>query len=57
MKKKLKDLTNEEMEKICNKHYDKHKRCAGCILNIGNDHCMKYLDLDKEIEVEENDFN
>ncbi len=55
MKKKLKDLTNEEMEKICNKHYDKHKRCAGCILNIGNDHCMKYLDLDKEIEVKDND--
>ena len=53
MKKKIVDLTDEEKEKICNKHYGKYKRCAGCVLNIGNDHCIKYLDLNQEIEVEE----
>ncbi len=52
MKKKLKDLTDEETEKICDNNHKKYKTCYDCPLQIG-DICFKNLDLDKEVEVEE----
>lgn len=55
MKKKLKDLTDREMEKICDKNYQKYGTCYNCPLQIGEDSCYYYLDLDREIEVEENE--
>lgn len=55
MKKKIGDLTDKEMEKICHKNYGKYKTCYDCPLKIGDDSCFKYLDLDKEIEVEEDE--
>lgn len=54
MKKKIRDLTDEEMEKICDKNIEKYNSCYGCSLRTGVDGCFKYLDLDKEIEVKEN---
>lgn len=51
MKKKLKELTAEEMEKICDNNHKKYKTCYDCPLKIEDDCCFKYLDLDKEIEV------
>lgn len=53
MKKKLKDLTDEEMEKICNNNYKKYKTCYDCPLQMEDGPCFKNLDLDQEIEVEE----
>ena len=52
MKKKMRDLTDEEIEKICNNNYKKYGTCYECPLQIG-DSCFKYLDLDQEIEVKE----
>lgn len=52
MKKKMRDLTYKEMEKIYDNYFGKYKYCKGCILNLGYDRCFKYLDLDWEIEVE-----
>lgn len=55
-KKKIKDLTVEETEKICDKHYV----CNECPLDTPSyKPCMKNIiqsykeDLDKEVEVEE----
>ena len=45
MKKKIKDLTEEEIEKICDNNYRKYKTCYNCPLQIGEDSCFKYLDL------------
>ena len=53
MKKKIKDLTDEEIEKICDNNHKKYKTCYDCPLQIGEDSCFKYLDLGKEIEVNE----
>ena len=53
MKKKIGELTDEEIEKICDNNYRKYKTCCNCPLQIGEDSCFKYLDLDKEIEVDE----
>lgn len=53
MKKKMRDLTEEEFEKVCDNNYKKYKTCYGCPLLIGDDSCFKYLDLDQEIEVDE----
>ncbi len=53
MKKKFRDLTDEEMDQICNKNHQKYGTCYDCPLKIGEDRCFKYLDLDKEIEVKE----
>lgn len=56
MNKKIKDLTLEEMEKICNKH-----DCWACPLNFKDSyHCVlvykksvqEYEKFDKEQEVE-----
>lgn len=55
MKKKLKDLTDEEMKKICYNNYKKYKTCYNCPLQIGENNCFKFVDLDKEIEVEDNE--
>lgn len=56
MKKKMRDLTDKEMEKICDKNYQKYGTCYDCPLQIeGNNNCFKYFDLDQEIEVEEDD--
>lgn len=57
MKKKLKDLTHDEMLKVCE---DNYYDCVGCPLNLSNDFnntvCLKdnedYI-KDREIEVEE----
>lgn len=56
MKKKIKDLTVEEVEKICDKQTD----CDNCPLDIPSCRiCMKDITiynigfLEKEIEVEE----
>ena len=57
MKKKIRDLTDEDMDKICDKNYKKHKTCYDCPLKAGMDsnNYLKYLglDLDQEIEVED----
>lgn len=53
MLKKLKDLTNEEMEKICDSNYQKYHTCYECPLQIGESNCFKFLDLDQEIEVKD----
>ena len=54
MKKKIKDLTEEEFEKVCNNNYKKYKTCYNCPLQLEEGSCcFKYLDLDKEIEVDE----
>jgi len=55
MKKKIKDLTNEEIEKICDNNRKKYKTCYDCPLKIGEDSCFKCLDLDKVIEVIEDE--
>ncbi len=56
MKKKIKDLTEEEMEKLCDIHCQKYNNyCMYCPLKIGTDGCFKYVDLDQEIEAEENE--
>lgn len=58
--KKIKDLTKEEVEKICDSHYI----CDGCPLDISssassNRNCVKNIidmykeALEKEVEVEE----
>lgn len=62
VKKKIKDLTKEEAEKICNKHYV----CNECPLDIyfsvsSKRYCIKNIiqsykeDLEREIEVEDSD--
>lgn len=57
-KKKIKDMTIEELEKIC----DQHRVCNNCPLDTPNayyKHCMKNIItdnkeyLEKEIEVED----
>ena len=53
MKKKIGDLTLKEIRKICDNNHKKYKTCYGCPLQIGEDSCFKYLDLEKEVEVEE----
>lgn len=53
MKKKIGNLTDKEIEKICDNNYRKYKTCYNCPLQIGEDSCFKYLDLGKEIEVDE----
>lgn len=59
MKKKIRELTDEEMDKICDKNYKKYKTCYDCPLKAGMDsnNCLKYLglDLDQEVEVEEDE--
>jgi len=54
MKKKIRDLTKEEIEKLCDNYFEKHKNCQSCPLN-GINNCLKYLglNLDQEIEVED----
>lgn len=52
-KKKIRDLTNEEIEKICDKYRKKPEICCGCPLEVGEYSCLRCLDLDEEIEVEE----
>ena len=54
MKKKIRDLTDEEIEKVCDRNHRKYGTCYNCPLQLeeGN-YCFKYLDLDKEIEVDE----
>ncbi len=51
MKKKIKDLTKEEMEKFCHDRRDSGHFCWSCPLGVGFDSCLKNYDLDKEIEV------
>lgn len=53
MKKKIKDLTDEEIEKICNENHKKYKTCYNCPLKIGENNCFKFVDLNKKIEVED----
>jgi len=55
MIKKIKDLTDKEMERICDKNYQKYHTCYNCPLQIGEDNCFKFLDLDRAIEVEEDE--
>lgn len=53
MKKKIKDLTLEEAEQICENQYN----CRCCVLFIDIDECFKDLlreeKLEQEIEVED----
>ena len=55
MKKKIKDLTLEEAEKICENQYN----CRCCSLFIDIDNCFKDLlreeKLEQEIEVEDDE--
>ena len=51
MKKKIRDLTEEEMEKVCDENHRKYGTCYNCPLQLEVDYCFKYLDLDKETEV------
>lgn len=54
MKKKIGDLTKEEIKKICDKYLNQHEICCDCPLQTTKDDaCLRCLDLDKEIEVEE----
>ena len=55
MKKKICDLTDKEMKKICYENHRKYNTCCDCPLQIGEDSCFQYLDLDREIEVEEDE--
>ena len=52
MKKKLGDLTEEEMKKVCYENNRKYGTCYNCPLQLEEGYCFKYLDLDREIEVE-----
>ena len=51
MKKKIKDLTKEEMKKFCHDRRDSGHFCWDCPLGVGFDSCLENYDLDKEIEV------
>ena len=64
MKKKIKDLTLEEVKKICDKYYigynPEYNNCLNCPLCIGEEEfgraiCGKYMIdwVNEEIEVEE----
>ena len=55
MKKKIKELTDEEIEKICDDNYKKYKSCYNCPLQVGEHSCFKFLDLNQEIEIEAED--
>lgn len=54
----LKEMMNDDKRivavkgAICDNNYKKYKTCYDCPLQIGEDSCFKYLDLNKEIEVE-----
>ena len=48
MKKKIKDLTHEEREKIC----EKHPNCDDCPFDINYEYCFKDK-LFAEVEVDE----
>ena len=51
MKKKIKDLTLEEMNKICKKQFT----CRNCPLKSSFKTCIKYwgVYLEREVEVDE----
>lgn len=54
MKKKIRDLAKEEIEKICDENHRKYGTCYDCPLQLEEGSCcFKYLDLDREIEVDE----
>ncbi len=54
MKKKIRDLTEDEMQKICNENHKKYGTCYDCPLQLEEgSYCFKCLDLDREIEVNE----
>ena len=54
MKKKIRDLAKEEIEKICDRNHRKYGTCYDCPLQLEEGSCcFKYLDLDREIEVDE----
>jgi hypothetical protein len=53
MKKKIRELTEEDIKKLCDNNYEKYGGCYGCPLETGEDGCLGYLDLDQEIEVNE----
>ena len=57
MKKKIRDLTEEEIKKVCDENNRKYGTCYNCPLQLEVDYCFKYLDLDKEIEVNNNEEN
>ena len=45
MLKKIKDLTKEEMQNICENHY-----CIKCPLNMDDSHlCLKFYLIDEKI--------
>ena len=53
--KKFRDLTDEEIDKLCDKQFKKYRTCFECPLKVGDNACLKILDLDRAIEVEVND--
>ena len=55
MKKKIRELTDEEKEQICNKNHKKYGTCYDCPLKIDDYNCFKYVDSDREVEVEEDE--
>ena len=49
MKKKIRELTREDIKKLCNQH-----ECYKCPLNIKTMFCWILIEqLDKEVEIEE----
>ena len=53
MIKKMRNLTDEEMEKICNENHKKYHTCYDCPLQLDGGYCFKDLELNKEFEVED----
>ncbi len=53
MIKKMRDLTDDDIKKVCFENHKKYGTCYNCPLQIGEDSCFINVDLDKEIEVKE----
>ena len=50
---KLRDLTDEEINELCDKQFKRYRTCFECPLKLSDDTCMKIINLDTTIEVEE----
>lgn len=62
MQKKIKDLTKQEIDRICDENWDGHSGCNNCPLNIFNldmsdfsARCYAdvFSELNNEVEVED----
>ena len=53
MKKKIRDLTEEDIYKVCAKYHGCRKNCPFIISEEEDSYCItNYLDLDKEVEID-----